>query len=314
MDAWSRHPGPPATRPRKKLRPGLSCANCGVHGHFIKDCAGPVTSFGIIAFRRNYRGPKTNKSRSPVYLCDKHRRSPPADYRGQTPYQSQDGIEFLMVQRKDTMAFTDFMRGKYRREDTALLSTFIGELTCSERKRILESTFDEIWSNLWVNHNSRCYIREYSAAKDKYDGLRDKKALFDSIECNWCEPEFGFPKGRKNMRESSLKAAICETCEETGYSERHLNVLSPTHFPILNETFIGTNGIKYQHIYYIAEIDSALETPEMDADNIHQASEIQDVCWMSFGECMRLIRPYDTAKQDVLVRARDLIKAYVRAT
>ena len=55
------------------------CNNCGKYGHLYKHCKIPITSFGVIIFRMN---------------------------RGQR--------EYLMIRRKDTLGYIDFMRGKYK--------------------------------------------------------------------------------------------------------------------------------------------------------------------------------------------------------
>ena len=55
------------------------CNNCGKPGHIYNQCKIPITSFGIIAFR----------------------------------YNTQNQLEYLMIRRKDTLGYNDFMRGKY---------------------------------------------------------------------------------------------------------------------------------------------------------------------------------------------------------
>ena len=54
------------------------CNNCGKPGHMFHQCKLPITSYGIIAFR-------------------------PSDV----------GLQFLMIRRKDSFGYIDFMRGKY---------------------------------------------------------------------------------------------------------------------------------------------------------------------------------------------------------
>ena len=55
------------------------CNNCGNYGHLFYNCKKPITSLGILVYRRNENG----------------------------------NIEYLMVQRKDTLGYVDFLRGKY---------------------------------------------------------------------------------------------------------------------------------------------------------------------------------------------------------
>jgi hypothetical protein len=63
------------------------CNNCGKHGHLYHQCKMPITSIGIIAFRYN-------KNRQNI--------------------DNTNGVlEYLMIRRKDTLGYIDFMRGKY---------------------------------------------------------------------------------------------------------------------------------------------------------------------------------------------------------
>ena len=53
------------------------CNNCGKYGHLYHQCKTPITSFGIIVFRIK-----------------------------------EDTPQYLMIRRKDTLGYIDFMRGK----------------------------------------------------------------------------------------------------------------------------------------------------------------------------------------------------------
>ena len=55
------------------------CNNCGKNGHVFHQCKYPITSIGIIAVRKN----------------------------------RDNQYEYLMIRRKDTLGYVDFMRGKY---------------------------------------------------------------------------------------------------------------------------------------------------------------------------------------------------------
>ena len=55
------------------------CNNCGKTGHLFHQCKIPITSIGIISMRKN---------------------------------SANNNIELLLICRKDSLAFVDFMRGK----------------------------------------------------------------------------------------------------------------------------------------------------------------------------------------------------------
>ena len=57
------------------------CSNCGKIGHTYNKCHTPITSMGIIVFRKSS--------------------------------VDSEQIEFLTIRRKDTLGYVDFLRGKY---------------------------------------------------------------------------------------------------------------------------------------------------------------------------------------------------------
>ena len=62
----------------------------------------------------------------------------------------------------------------------------------------------------------------------------------------------GHSKGRRNLNELDIEVANREFQEETNLSANDyvvLNSISP-----IRERFLGTNKLKYDHIYYIAYV------------------------------------------------------------
>ena len=57
------------------------CGNCGQLGHIYRRCLLPIISLGVILFKKE-----------------------------------QNTIKYLMVQRRDTLGYVEFMRGKYNLE------------------------------------------------------------------------------------------------------------------------------------------------------------------------------------------------------
>lgn len=320
---------------RRRRRP-FCCVNCGKEGHAYKDCLEPITSFGIIAIRSN-----KNKDVLPgpiacvdKYKCPKHEKLTPDDIPDVDISQKYD-ILYFMVQRKDTMGYIDLIRGKYPDKDvekrTERLKTYLEEMTCDERRRLrdcvkdrkqsstLEESlvdteslknkgygFEELWDVLWCNHESRLFINEFSEAKLKFEKLNIKKLLKET-ECNWTEQEYGFPKGRKNKFETNLECAKREFKEETGYNSHEIRILSEKPW---EEIFVGTNGIKYRHVYYIAEVPDDVGLPKVSLEEIQDRGEISNFGWFTFDQCMKIIRPYDTAKKELLQRIHDSFLSY----
>jgi 8-oxo-dGTP pyrophosphatase MutT (NUDIX family) len=209
-------------------------------------------------------------------------------------------IKFLMIQRKDTMGFTDFVRGKYPddpEEAKKVLPIFLNEMTHQEKLKLLHKPFDYIWKNLWVNHESKCFKNEYELAHKKFQKL-DIEKLLNSSNMSFNYTEFGFPKGRRNMKETNIACAEREFLEETGFNKNCYDFIK--EYPTILEEFVGTNGVTYKHIYYLVKMKDNVPPPRIDYKNKIQTGEVQNIGWFSYEECMSIIRPYDIAKKSVI--------------
>lgn len=292
----------------RRRRKTFCCVNCGTEGHVYKQCQEPITSFGIIAIKRNNNGSEELHPLDTVvkFKCEKHQQSSPDDIPKQA--ETNDNILYLMVQRKDTIGFIDFIRGKYPEDDIAeqerILKTYLEEMTCEERNKLSQGTFEDLWDMLWINKLSMLYINEYMEAKRKFNKL-DVRKLLNSTECRWTEQEYGFPKGRKNMYESNLECAKREFKEESGYTSDQIKILSDKPW---EEVFIGTNGIQYRHVYYMAEIMSHAIYPRIPLEDVKLAGEISNMGWFTFEQCNQIIRPYDIAKKELLTKVHEKYK------
>lgn len=100
------------------------------------------------------------------------------------------------------------------------------------------------------------------------------------------------------MKETNIACAEREFYEETGYTKLHYDFIK--NYPTINEEFVGTNGIRYRHIYYLVKMKDDVPIPKVDYNNILQIGEVQNIGWFSYDECMNLIRPYDIAKKNVI--------------
>ncbi len=301
----------PITKTKYK---NIYCVNCGEKGHVVKECEGPITSFGIIAFKvvksQNEEQQDTNNCLKNIIKTsiNKYKQKPEYInlYKNTNTYPK---IKFLMIQRKDTMGFTDFVRGKYpdKEEDAnKILPIFLNEMTYEEKSRLLNDSFDDIWFNLWVNHESKIFKSEYDSAHKKFQKHNIRK-LVDNSKMSFDYTELGFPKGRRNMKESNIGCAEREFYEETGYNKTHYDFIK--EYPTIVEEFVGTNGVTYKHIYYLVKMKDDIPPPRIDYKNKIQIGEVQNIGWVSFEECMSIIRPYDVAKKTVITNVyNDLVE------
>lgn len=291
---------PKKRSPNKSKYRNIYCVNCGEKGHVVKDCHGPITSFGIIAFKviENDTDETYDKNSRLVNILSSVKQTITTNTYPKT--------KFLMIQRKDTMGFTDFVRGKYPddpSESEKVLPIFLNEMTEQEKQCLLTKSFDEIWRALWVNHDSKCFKNEYEYAYRKYQRLDIPHLVQEFGRSKFTFQEFGFPKGRRNMKETNIACAEREFFEETGYDKTCYDFIK--NYPTIHEEFVGTNGVRYRHIYYLVKIKDDAPPAKIDYKNKIQTGEVQNIGWFTYEECMSVIRPYDTAKKQVIRKVYD---------
>ena len=168
-------------------------------------------------------------------------------------------------------------------------------MTLDEREQILRSTFEELWETRRMKKNMRQYQNEYSHSKKKFEILKNglivpqlnqKLTLEDfhrAAHRDYTEQEWGFPKGRRNLRETDREAAVRECNEETGLRAEDYKIVEDA--PKFQEVFLGTNNIRYKHIYFLANYDSE-KAWELDLENSVQLLEISCVSFCSHYECL----------------------------
>lgn len=254
----------------------IYCGNCGKIGHTYKKCLEPIISLGVI-----------------LYTVKTHNN-----------YQE---IKFLMIQRKDTVGYVEFLKGKYPEENDSYVMRMIEVMTDNEREGILTKTFEELWNKFLINKHYKKY--EFNESKTKFLKLKKNGKLekfINQAQCHWSEPEWGFPKGRRHLREQDMDCAKREFEEETGLRTSDYKVL--LNVRSLEESYIGSNGVRYKHIYYMGHASKELLV-EVDENNLSQKAEIGDIGWYSFQDALKKIRPYHKEKLMILKKAYSIVKA-----
>ena len=261
----------------------IQCTNCAEIGHILRECAHPITSFGIIAYKIFYnKEEETRFENNDTCEILKDIRSTKSEF---------PKIKMLLIQRKDTIGYTDFVRGKYKH---SAISTYFSEMTRDEQIKLNTDTFENIWDELWINHRSKTYRTEYEFARTKFLA-KDVNELVRRYPSKYTFQEFGFPKGRRNIREDDVECAIREFGEETGYKRSDYTLSNGT----LIEDFEGTDNIRYKHVYYMAELNKDTPPPVLDVNNKYQVEEIKSIGFFTIQEVISLIRDYDVEKKKV---------------
>lgn len=243
-------------------KPSL-CRNCGLTGHIYKNCPHPIMSFGVIC------------------------------------YKIEDNeIKYLMIQRKDSLSFMEFIRGKYDISNLDYIKQLLSNMTISERDMILSVPFEEIWNYLWFQSNSNNKnSKEYYDSKNKFNILNESNFLKNyilSIKSIFNEQEWGFPKGRRKIKENDIDCAIREFYEETRINNYDITIIKDI-LPF-EEIFFGTNGVMYKHIYYVAKLNNNNLNIKIDNSCLEQIREIRSIKWYNYNEVLSHIKLYNTER------------------
>lgn len=254
----------------------MYCNNCGLRGHVFRDCADPVVSCGVILVKG-----------SPDLPMD------PAK------------CSVLMIRRKDSMSFTEFLRGKYNTHPPEYLGVLLENMTQPEQQLIRTQQFDTLWTRLW-GYGVEHHYNEYPFARQQFDQL-DINALLDAHPSVYTEPEWGFPKGRRIRCETDIECATREFFEETNVPRYAYAILKGV---VVAETFLGTNGVMYKHIYNVAIVrDESLIQLDQKFTTM-QRREISAIAWKSLDECTALTRPHYVDRGRILGELRDILSTF----
>jgi ADP-ribose pyrophosphatase YjhB (NUDIX family) len=224
----------------------------------------------------------------------------------------ENDIRYLLICRKDSLGFIEFVRGKYPPNKEYILG-LIDEMTITEKNILLEKDFKYIWEHLWVNYSKTQGRGEYINAEEKFNRIRmgiigNSKSYFnlenlieDSGTC-WEKPEWGFPKGRKNYKEGDIRCALREFKEETGLDVDKTELIS--NIIPFDEIFIGSNYKIYKHTYFIANYKGDLSRKNF------QKTEVSDMKWVTYKEGLGLIRDYNKERLDIFRSVNTVLRKH----
>lgn len=251
------------------------CNNCGNYGHFYKQCKHPVLSYGIILYcLKNYEH------------------------------------KIVMIERKDSICFIEFLRGKYPSiYDINYLNLLFSRFSNKEKNDILTKNFDDLWKQLWIHTETinKNIKREYYSSMKKFNLLKrgfnhqgkfiNLENLVNSVSTNYIMNEWEIPKGRRESKENNKDCAIREFMEETNIKPELYHILRNVT-PLIEE-YKGINNIPYKHVYYIAQIDNPIEL-NINLSNKQQYTEIKNIKWVTQNEAFKNIRNHDLHKKELI--------------
>jgi 8-oxo-dGTP pyrophosphatase MutT (NUDIX family) len=223
------------------------------------------------------------------------------------------GLMLLLVRRKVTVGFMDFARGKYSVSDLHQLRVLVDAMTDDEKRAVLTESYEELWARAWgEDHVNGTYRLETESATTLLASMRRGVSVRGKIETlagivggsstSWHEPEWEFPKGRKNFQEKDIEGAYREVCEETGIEPFALQVIR--NIAPLVETFIGSNLKTYKYKYFLASVTNT----ESDLSN-YQRAEISCARWFTCEGAVEAIRPYHVEKHRLVQSVRESLES-----
>jgi 8-oxo-dGTP pyrophosphatase MutT (NUDIX family) len=254
----------------------MYCNNCGDKGHVFRSCPDPVISCGILFLRG---------VREPLEL--------PVDPRT---------VSVLMVRRKDSMSYMEFIRGKYDTRDTEYVKRQLQNMTTQEQEFIQKEKFETLWNKLWGSSRDTS-SPEYDIAHDKFVSLNLKK-LIAEVPSKFVEPEWGFPKGRRMRGETDVQCAVREYFEETNIPREAYTVREDLVF---TETFTGTNSVRYKHIYFVAILKDSKLINLTQKFTASQRREISNIAWKTLKECKDITRPHYTDRKKMITELEQIV-------
>ena len=131
------------------------------------------------------------------------------------------------------------------------------------------------------------------------------ESLINECPNSWNEPEWGFPKGRRNYNENDIECALREFYEETGFKNRNMGFVVSNLAPY-EEVFMGSNYKSYKHRYFLMYVDYNMSLDEKMTDS--DKTEISKIEWKCFNDCLTSIRPYNLEKKRVLSNVNIVLK------
>ena len=91
--------------------------------------------------------------------------------------------------------------------------------------------------------------------------------------------------------------------EETGYLKDQLNIIH--NLMPFEEIFTGSNMKSYKHKYFVAYME-----PNNESVNPFQLSEVSQIEWFTLEESLKMIRPYNLEKIEVIKKIDKALHKY----
>lgn len=230
--------------------------------------------------------------------------------------KDDDGhVRFVVMERQNTYSYLEFLRGKYflksnfdPQENKSNLNILLSRMTRNERTLVKSMTIGN-----YDRHVRDVFITEARHRKNRLDYARNSfknapiLSTLNMTESHYDRCEIGFPKGKRNKKETSINCALREFNEETGIPLSEIKLFDPEGISI-DEINNATNNIRYKSIYFLGVLTShrtefILGPKQLEESRCVFMSTIEDLQNIHF-------REYETYKRSTLIKAIDMFERY----
>lgn len=182
--------------------------------------------------------------------------------------------KILMIRKRSTYAFIEFVRGSYFGKGNVYLKNLLSKMTPDEKADIMRKDFAQIWYRAYGNNKRQS---EYIFAQNKFENLILQNKELKKLIANsgYSQDIWEIPKGRKHTKEPEVCCAMREFCEETNIHKTKYTLID--HPPL---SYSHTDdGVEYNNKYYIAVINEPVKLT-ININNDDQMNEVSMMSWM----------------------------------
>lgn len=203
-------------------------------------------------------------------------------------YEGIKGKEYLIYKRRDSIYYSNILRGMYTNFNLEFMAS---HLTNSEKKRVMECSFDELWEDLWLKDFILKKTKE--KCKDTFNKNIDRIRNVISSSIVNIDSYWGFPKGKRKPYETEEYCALREFKEEVNI-DLHNKLTTDT----IIESYEGSDGRIYSTKYFIYTVPKKIYPPKFDSkkklrkeDRLIISNEVTSVRWITLKNALNQLNP-----------------------
>ena len=241
--------------------------------------------------------------------------------------------EVLLVHKRYTYAFAEFVHGRYARgragpgASLRSVATLFDNMTTDELLDVWSLNFEQMWYRIWLSRDKRdLYNKKYAKFQSTF--MRDDggDALRRAVQQarNRGTLLWEVPKGRRlNTREADILCAVREMREETGIDKSEYRILPG----VKRRVSYVSSGTRYVCAYYVAIANPRLaemargpggpDRPTFHSPGrpalreISHMGEVSEIRWHDI-ERVRLLDEPNSRLESLIAPAFRLMKQYLK--